>query len=86
MHADALHTHNPLFAPFTIDNGDATEGYLVIAEEIASVGFAITCKSELSDTVRAYVEAGVPSRLVLELTGASSGDMRLSDHAARSMI
>ena len=28
----------------------------------------------------------VPSRLVLELTGASSGDMRLSDHAARSMI
>ena len=28
----------------------------------------------------------VPSRLVLELGGASSGDMRLSDHAARSMI
>ena len=28
----------------------------------------------------------VPSRLVLELVGASSGDMRLSDHAARSMI
>ena len=28
----------------------------------------------------------IPSRLVLELTGASSGDMRLSDHAARSMI
>ena len=30
--------------------------------------------------------ASVPSRLVLELAGASSGDMRLSDHAARSMI
>ena len=29
---------------------------------------------------------GVPSRFMLELTGASSGDMRLSDHAARSMI
>jgi transposase len=29
---------------------------------------------------------GVPSRLVLELGGASSGDMRLSDHAARSMM
>jgi hypothetical protein len=29
---------------------------------------------------------GVPSRFLLELTGASSGDMRLSDHAARSMI
>ncbi len=28
----------------------------------------------------------VPSRLVLELGGASWGDMRLSDHAARSMI
>ena len=28
----------------------------------------------------------VPSRLVLELADASSGDMRLSDHAARSMI
>ena len=29
---------------------------------------------------------GVPSRLVLELGGASLGCMRLSDHAARSMI
>ena len=28
----------------------------------------------------------VPSRHVLELADASSGDMRLSDHAARSMI
>ena len=28
----------------------------------------------------------VPSRLVLELGGASLGDMRLSDHAARSMM
>ena len=31
-------------------------------------------------------KALVPSRLVLELTGASSGDMRLSDHAASSMV
>jgi|HubBroStandDraft_5_1064220.scaffolds.fasta_scaffold715946_2 hypothetical protein len=30
--------------------------------------------------------APAPSRFLLELTGASSGDMRLSDHAARSMI
>ena len=29
-------------------------------------------------------QATVPSRLVLELTGASSGGLRLSDHAARS--
>jgi hypothetical protein len=28
----------------------------------------------------------VPSRLVLELVSASSGGMRLSDHAARSMV
>jgi hypothetical protein len=31
-------------------------------------------------------QARVPSRFLLELTGASSGEMRLSDHAARSMI
>jgi len=34
----------------------------------------------------AWAEQKVPSRLVLELADASSGDMRLSDHAARSMI
>ena len=37
-----------------------------------------------ADYFAAYREA--PSRFLLELTGASSGDMRLSDHAARSMI
>ena len=42
--------------------------------------------------IHAYTETGdslltmVPSRHVLELADASSGDMRLSDHAARSMI
>src|SRR5208282_4925702 len=30
--------------------------------------------------------SSVPSRFVLEFADASSGDMRLSDHAARSMI
>jgi hypothetical protein len=34
----------------------------------------------------AFMRTPVPSRFMLELTGASSGDMRLSDHAARSMI
>ena len=38
------------------------------------------------DRLNAKAERLVPSRLVLELGGASSGDMRLSDHAARSMI
>jgi hypothetical protein len=32
------------------------------------------------------LRAAVPSRDVLELADASSGDMRLTDHAARSMI
>jgi 2-polyprenyl-3-methyl-5-hydroxy-6-metoxy-1,4-benzoquinol methylase len=36
--------------------------------------------------IDASESAMVPSRFMLELTGASSGDMRLSDHAARSMI
>ena len=46
----------------------------------------------IGDTDLVYMEVfradrfEVPSRFLLELTGASSGDMRLSDHAARSMI
>jgi transposase InsO family protein len=36
------------------------------------------------ETIATFVR--VLSRLVLELADASSGDMRLSDHAARSMI
>ena len=40
-----------------MDNGDATNGDVVIAKEIAEC--AVTCKLEPSDTVRAYVEAGI---------------------------
>jgi hypothetical protein len=48
-------------------------------------------KDMASDEVEATLSenaklAKVPSRHVLELADASSGDMRLSDHAARSMI
>jgi integrase len=55
---------NPLFSELTMDDGDATNGDLliadmVIAQEIASAEFAVTCKSEPSDAVRAYVEAGI---------------------------
>jgi integrase len=32
---------------------------MVLAEQIASADFAIDCKSQPSDTVRAYVEAGI---------------------------
>jgi hypothetical protein len=50
---------NPLFSELTIDNGDATNGDVVIAKEIASAECAVTCKSAPSDAVRAYVEAGI---------------------------
>jgi hypothetical protein len=42
------------------------------------------CTDNGVDRVR--VQIMVLSRFMLELSGASSGDMRLSDHAARSMI
>jgi integrase len=57
MHADALHAHHPLLSGLTADNEDA--GDAEIAEKIASAEFAITCKSQPTDTVRAYVEAGI---------------------------
>ena len=43
----------------TMDDGDATNADGMIAKEIAPAEFAVTCKSEPSDTVRAYVEAGI---------------------------
>ena len=42
-----------------MDNGEAPNGDVVTTEEIAPANFAVTCKSEPSDTVRAYVEAGI---------------------------
>jgi len=43
--------------------------------------------SEGLTEAEAYAEEmRVPSRIVLELVSASSGGMRLSDHAARSMV
>ena len=47
--------------------------------------FATTGQRQ-NGTDSVVVLSQVPSRFLLELTGASSGDMRLSDHAARSMI
>jgi feruloyl-CoA synthase len=48
--------------------------------------FAATATGSASRVERILLLAEVPSRHVLELADASSGDMRLSDHAARSMI
>jgi integrase len=50
---------NPLFSRLSTDNEDATNGDVVIAKETASAECAVICKSKPSDTVRAYVEAGI---------------------------
>jgi integrase len=50
---------NILLSRPTMDNEDATNSDVVIAQEIATAERAVTCKSEPSDTVRAYVEAGI---------------------------
>jgi integrase len=50
----ALTPDNDFFSGLTPDNEDATNGDVMIAPE-----FAVTCKLEPSDAVRAYVEAGI---------------------------
>ena len=51
----ALTPDNHFFSRLTPDNEDATNGDVAIAP----TDFAVTCKLEPSDTVRAYVEAGI---------------------------
>ena len=58
---------------------------VVTAGGLARIWDATTWK-QIAVLDNAESAALVPSRLVLELADASSGDMRLSDHAARSMI
>jgi hypothetical protein len=55
---------NALFSELAMDDGGATNGDVmiadgVIAQQIASAKFAVTCKLEPSEAVRAYVEAGI---------------------------
>jgi integrase len=57
MHGDSLRAYNPLLSDLTTDNEHA--GDMVIAEKTAWTEFAVTCKIQPSDTVRAYVEAGI---------------------------
>jgi len=52
----------------------------------ADIVAAYVSRNSVTPVSLALNRVGVPSRFMLELTGASSGDMRLSDHAARSMI
>jgi hypothetical protein len=53
-----------LFSELTMDDGGAANGDVMIADvaiaqQIAAAEFAVTCKLEPSDAVRAYVEAGI---------------------------
>ena len=64
MSFDGLTRDNTLLSRPTMDDGGATNGDVmiadgVIAQQIASAEFAVTCKLEPNDTVRAYVEAGI---------------------------
>ena len=52
---------------------------------IGEGGTHMAVKNAIDDTARDALR-GVPSRVVLELGDASPGSIRLSDHAARSMI
>jgi hypothetical protein len=61
---DGLTRDNTLFSELPMNDGGATNGDVMvadglIAQEIAAAEFAVTCKCEPSDTVRAYVEAGI---------------------------
>jgi integrase len=61
---DVLTRDNTLLSELTMEDGGATNGEVVIAnvviaQQIASAEFAVTCKLEPSDAVRAYVEAGI---------------------------
>jgi hypothetical protein len=49
-------------APFSRLNAngqDAVDGGVMISAKITSAEFAVTCKLEPNDAVRAYVEAGI---------------------------
>jgi hypothetical protein len=53
-------------------------GHAIFPHRTETMDYSIVLSGE--------IDGWVPSRVVLEFADASSGDMRLSDHAARSMI
>ena len=59
MSFDALTRDNTLLSRPTVDKEGAPNGGMLIAEGMIEVERAVTCKCDLSDTVRAYVEAGI---------------------------
>jgi integrase len=61
---DGLTHDNVFFSELPIHDGGSTNGGVmigdgVIAQQVASTEFAVTCKLEPNDAVRAYVEAGI---------------------------
>jgi predicted ATPase len=70
-------------AVYFVDLGAVTNATLVPSAVAAVLGAFGQTQDPLPGLL-AFL--AVPSRHVLELADASSGDMRLSDHAARSMI
>jgi hypothetical protein len=78
-----LDRDNTLLSRPIVCGGDAASGDVAIAEEI--VRCAVTCKAELSDIVRGYVEAGIAPATRrayvadLEHFGAWGGDIPTTD-------
>ena len=82
-----LHGPGPNGAPFLaimqIDNSKYEQ---LLVNSLGPIELWALSTTPQDAALRNRLYAAVPSRFMLELTGASSGDMRLSDHAARSMI
>jgi hypothetical protein len=82
---NALTADNAFFWRLTTDNKDATNSDVVIAEEIVDLECAVTCKLGPTDTVRAYVEAGIapatrrPYKTDLERFRAWGGSIPTTD-------
>jgi len=74
---------NPLLSRPTKDDVNASDGGIVIAQEVSSTNVAIECKSD--ETVRAYVEAGIAPTTRLAYTSdlkhfrAWGGDIPTTD-------
>jgi integrase len=85
MPVESLDRDNPLLSRPTEDDDGVSEGGMMVAREIASATVAANCKVPESETVRAYVEAGIAQatrrayKADLEHFGAWGGDIPTTD-------